>query len=452
MNFTIENAQPQDRDEIIKVLKPWNMHRIPSPEIEEFDFSCLYIAKIRNEIVGVSGYKLLADNTGKTRSLAVYPELQGSGIGKALQEIRLEAMYNAGVEKVITNADRPSIILWYIKHYGYYEIGQRKKLVSHGFDEVDYATVLELDLTQYMKNKQRKENERIKYISVHDPYPLAPYPPLIINVALTGMLPTKTLTPYVPISIDEIVEDAIKVHDAGASIVHLHARNKEGHPTSDAQYYEKIITSIRRERPELICCATTSGRGGQSFEERSEVLHLTGSAKPDMASLTLGSLNFLSGPSINSLEMIQLLALLMKENNIKPELEIFDLGMVNIAKYLERHNMISGKKYFNILLGNMNTAAATIGDLSHIYTSLPENSIWAAAGLGKFQLAMNTISIATGGNVRVGLEDNVYYDAAQKNLATNQELVERVVRISAELERPIASATETRALLGLQYQ
>ena len=124
--------------------------------------------------------------------------------------------------------------------------------------------------------------------------------------------------------------------------------------------------------------ATTSGRGGTSFEKRSEVLHLTGVAKPDMASLTLGSLNFLSGASENSLETVQRLALLMKEKGIKPELEIFDTGMVNVAKYLERHNIIEGTKYFNILLGNLNTASATIKDLAHIYSSLPDDSVWAA--------------------------------------------------------------------------
>ncbi len=449
MDFTIDNASPQDRDEIIKVLKPWNMHRIPSPEADDIDFSCFFVAKINNKIVGVAGYEILTNNEGKTRLTAVYPEFQGSSIGKALQDLRLQVMYDKGVNKVYSYPDRMEAILWYKKNYGYTVVGKRKKRSPHSLPDIDTVTILELDLEKYMQNKPQAEEKKNNYIAMHDPCPLAPYPPLIINVALTGMVPTKTLTSHIPISIDEIVEDAIRVCDAGASIVHLHARGKDGQPVSSARYYEKIISSIKKERPELICCATTSGRGGTSFEERSEVLHLTGAAKPDMASLTLGSLNFLSGTSTNSLETIQRLALLMKEKNIKPEMEIFDAGMVNVAKYLERHDIISGKKYFNILLGNMNTAAATIGDLSHIYTSLPENSVWAAAGLGNFQLPMNTTSIAAGGHVRVGLEDNIYYDASQKELATNKTLVERVVRISNELERPIATLSESRVLLGL---
>lgn len=449
VDFKIENALPQDRDEIINVLMPWNLHHIPSPEADEIEFSCFFVAKVQGKIVGVSGYKLLGDNAGRTRSLAVYPEFQGTGIGKVLQDTRLEAMYSAGVTKVYTDIDRPETILWYKKHYGYKEIGQRKKRSKHGSLDTDFAAILELDLDMYMKNKSKIRHKKSNYINKNDPHPLSPYQPLIINVALTGMVPTKTITRYVPISVDEIVEDAIRVYDAGARIVHLHARNKDGYPISNARYFEQIITSIRKERPKLICCATTSGRGGTSFEERSEVLHLTGSAKPDMASLTLGSLNFLSGASVNSIETIQRLALLMKEKGIKPEMEIFDSGMVNVAKYLERHNIIEGKKYFNILLGNLNTASATINDLAHIYASLPDDSVWATAGLGSFQLPMNIASIVAGGHVRVGLEDNVYFDIEQKTLATNKSLVERIVRITSELERPIATPSQTRSLLEL---
>ena len=138
----------------------------------------------------------------------------------------------------------------------------------------------------------------------------------------------------------------------------------------------------------------------------------------------------------------------MKEKNIKPELEIFDSGMVNLAKYLERHGLVEGTKYFNILLGNLNTAPATMESLSTIYNSLPTNSIWAAAGLGRFQLNMNTAAIISGGHVRVGLEDNLYYDYNQTKLTSNVQLVKRIARLSEELQRPIANSAETRHLLG----
>jgi len=449
MNFTIESAKADDFEQIIEVLKPWNMHHIPSVEMEMIDFDTFFVAIVDNKIVGVSGYKILSKNSGKTTLLAVYPEFQGSGIGKALQEKRLEAMYDTGVKKVITNSDRSDIILWYKKHYGYKEVGRLKKIASFGLDGIDYWTTLEMDLEAYITHKDTKNAKKQQYIYDNDPAPLSPFPPLIINVCLTGMIPTKTSTKHVPISVDEIVEDAIRVYDAGARVVHLHARDASGKPTYEARYYEEMITAIRRERPELVCCVSTSGRDFQQIKQRSEVLFLTGDAKPDMASLTLGSLNFATGPSINSLETIQQLAMIMKEQDIKPELEVFDLGMVNVAKYLERHEIIHGTKYFNILLGNINTAPATIGGLANISNALPDDSLWAAAGLGGFQLPMNTAAIAAGGHVRVGIEDAIYYDYKQTKLATNVDLVKRIVRIAKELQREIASANQTKSILGI---
>lgn len=449
MNFVIESAKPSDFEEILSVLKPWNMHHIPSLEMDMIDFNTFFVAKIDNRIVGVSGYRILSKENGKTTLLAVYPDLQGSGIGKALQEKRLEAMHEVGVKKVTTNADRSNIIVWYKKHYGYYEVGKLKKIASFGLDKIDFWTTLEMDLEAYMSQKESKNAKKMQYIQDNNPPPLSPYPPLIINACLTGMVPTKNTTKCVPVSIDEIVKDAIDVYDAGARIVHLHARDIDGKPASEARYYEDIITAIRKERPDLICCATTSGRNLKSIEQRSEVLHLTGNAKPDMASLTLGSLNFITGPSINSLDTIQGLAMIMKEKGIKPELEIFDAGMISVAKYLERHDIISGMKYFNILLGNINTAPATIGDLAYLYNALPKNSIWAAAGLGGFQLPMNTAAIVAGGHVRVGIEDSIYYDYKQSKFATNVDLVGRIVRIATELQREIATSVQTKKMIGL---
>jgi uncharacterized protein (DUF849 family) len=316
---------------------------------------------------------------------------------------------------------------------------------------VDHWTTIRMDLVRYMREREGWAARREDYLQRYAPHPMSPWPPLIINVCLTGMIPTRASTPHVPLAVDEIVGDAIAVADAGAQMVHLHARDEAtGQPTSDTRYFERILTGIRRERPELVCCVTTSGRNWPEFERRSEVLLLKGAAHPDMASLTLGSLNFLTGPSNNAIHTIERLAMCMRENDIKPELEIFDSGMINLAKYLERHGILSGTKYFNLLLGNLNTAAATIGDLSHLVAALPENSVWAAAGLGAFQLPMNVAAILAGGNVRVGLEDNIHYDAGRSRLATNVELVQRLVRISGEFERPLATCTQVRTRLGLR--
>lgn len=449
MNYTIERAIADDLVHILEVMKPWNMHRVPSVEMGELDLSCFFVAKVDGRIVGAAGYQLLSDTLAKTTLLGVIPELLGTGIGKDLQHRRMQAVYDLGAKRLLTNADRPGIILWYKKHFSYKEVGQLQKQCSFGDTQIDHWTTLECDLEDYFSDYEIKNRYRDQYMQQNDAYPLVDYPPLITNVCLTGMVPKKSLTQFVPISVDEIIEDAKAVYDAGARIVHLHARDADGNPTSDADYYEKIITSLREVCPGLVCCVTTSGRGGSDFERRSEVLHLTGAAKPDMASLTLGSLNFISNSSTNSIETIERLAMLMKEKAIKPELEVFDSGMINLAKYLERNKLIEGKKYFNLLLGNINTAPATIGDLSRLYESLPNNSIWAAAGLGQFQLPMNTAAIIAGGHVRIGLEDSIYYDYQKTQLASNLELIQRITRLADELQRPIASAEYTRDQLGL---
>jgi uncharacterized protein (DUF849 family)/N-acetylglutamate synthase-like GNAT family acetyltransferase len=447
MKFTIRKAIIKDRQAILDIMKVWNMHYIPSVEMEELDLKSFFVAVVDANIVGASGYKILSKNEGKTTLLAIYPEFQGFGIGKALQDKRLKKMYEKGVKTVLTNADHPSTIVWYKKHFHYKEIGNLKKLISFGLRDVDYWTTLELNLDEYFKNKEKRVGKIKNYIEQNDPKPLSSYSPLIINVCLTGMIPTKKSTKYVPISTDEIIEDAVKVYDAGARIVHIHARDEQGVPTSSVKYYEKIIKGIRKHRADLICCVTTSGRNWSDFQARSEILYLNGDAKPDMASLTLGSLNFLSGTSINPIDMVERLAILMRERDIKPELEVFDFGMINLAKYLQRHEILPKHNYFNILLGNLNTAPANIETLASLYNFLPKNSIWAATGLGKFQLPMNVAAIISGGHVRIGIEDSIYYDYAQTKLASNEDLVKRVVRISSELQRKIATSQETRDMI-----
>ena len=453
MQYTIEKARPADLQAILEVMRFFNMHHVPSAEMPALDLDRFFVARLDGRIVGAGGYTMLSPTEGKTTLLGVNPELSGLGIGKALQVARLEAMYELGAQSVLTNADIPDTIAWYKKHFGYREIGRLKKLHSFGLEHVDHWTTIRMDLLHYMRERDAWAARRENYLNRYSPHPLSPWPPLIINVCPTGMIPTRASTPHVPLSVDEIIRDAIAVADAGAQMVHLHARDEEtGQPTSETRYFERILTGIRRERPELICCVTTSGRNWPEFERRSEVLRLKGAAKPDMASLTLGSLNFLTGPSSNAIHTIERLAMCMRENDIKPELEIFDTGMINLAKYLERHGILSGTKYFNLLLGNLNTAAATIGDLSHLVAALPEDSVWAAAGLGSFQLPMNVAAILAGGNVRVGLEDNIHYDAGRTRLATNVELVQRLVRISQEFERPLATCAQVRGMLGLSQQ
>lgn len=273
---------------------------------------------------------------------------------------------------------------------------------------------------------------------------------LIINAAITGIVPTREKTPHVPLSPKRIVADAIKCCKAGASIVHLHAKDENGNSTYKASVYKKIISGIREENKNIIICASTSGRVFNSFENRSQVLLLEGDLKPDMASLTLGSLNFPDQASVNSPKIILKLASMMFEKGIKPELEIFETGMINYAIYLKKKRFLKGAPfYFNLILGSLGTMPARVSDLGHLIKTLPDGCLWAGSGVGRFQLPINILSIIKGGHVRTGLEDNIYFDNERNILATNEQLVKRIVSFSRKIGRDIATPEEARAMLGL---
>ena len=146
VEFVVERAQPEDLDEILRVMQHWNMHRIPSPEMPHLDLDRMFVARVDGRIVGAAGYELLSPARGKTTLMGVAPDFLGTGIGKALQDERLRAMATAGAKTVTTNADRPASIRWYKKHYGYREVGTLKKLHSFGSEEIDSWTTLEMDL------------------------------------------------------------------------------------------------------------------------------------------------------------------------------------------------------------------------------------------------------------------------------------------------------------------
>jgi 3-keto-5-aminohexanoate cleavage enzyme len=274
---------------------------------------------------------------------------------------------------------------------------------------------------------------------------------LIINFTPTGMIPTKEMTPFVPISVNEIIEDVHKAVEIGITMVHLHAREEStGEPTYKADLYAKIISGIRSFSKDLIICVSLSGRTFKKFEERAEPLQLEGDLKPDMGSLTLSSLNFNRIASVNSPKMIQALAMEMKLRGILPELEAFDAGMINYAKYLEKKGLLQPPNYFNLLLGNIACAQADLLHAGIMIRDLPDNSFWSLAGIGSAQLMMNSLSIAAGGGVRVGLEDNIWFDAERTGLATNADLLRRIHFLAQANEREIMSPGELRNLLNLQ--
>jgi 3-keto-5-aminohexanoate cleavage enzyme len=274
---------------------------------------------------------------------------------------------------------------------------------------------------------------------------------LIVNFTPTGMIPTKKMTPYVPVIIQEVIEDVHQVVETGITMVHLHARDLEnGEPTYKAEVYSKIIEGIRRFAPDLVVCVSLSGRTFHEYEKRSEPLKLDGTLKPDMGSLTLSSVNFNRQASINEPEMIQALAAEMKRRGILPELEAFDLGMVNYACYLRDKGFLEPPHYFNLIFGNIACAQANLLHCGMMVKDLPPQSYWSFGGVGDYQLKMNSVAIAMGGGVRVGLEDNIWYDDNRTRLATNGDLIKRVHTLAESNGRQVMKPAELRTLLNLE--
>jgi uncharacterized protein (DUF849 family) len=280
-------------------------------------------------------------------------------------------------------------------------------------------------------------------------HPRTPYPPLIVNAALTGMVAQRERFPDVPLTTDEIVRDAERCFGAGATIVHLHARDEHGRPDWRREAFAELIPEVRSRCPGIVVCVTTSGRAVSDVEQRADVLRLDGEARPDMASLTLGSLNFRTGPSINAIETVEALAASMAEHKISPELEIFDLGMAQFARRLLADGRLAAPLYANLMLGFPNSAPADARSLVALVEALPAGTTWAAAGLGAYQASANALAIAMGGHVRTGLEDNPWLDAAGARPATNAGLVERAVVMASAIDRRVATPAETRSMLGL---
>lgn len=273
--------------------------------------------------------------------------------------------------------------------------------------------------------------------------------PLIINLAPTGLVPTRTQTPHVPLSAEEVAADCARCCAAGASMLHLHARAADGSPSCDRAVFGELVAAVRSKVPDAIIVTTTSGRRAPEVELRASSLTLEGAQKPDMASLTLGSLNFSAEASISSPSAVTRLAAIMQERGIRPELEVFDLGMVNFAKVLIDKGLIEPPFYFNILLGNVASAQASLLHLGTLVADLPPQSIWSVAGIGRHQSVANALGVAVGHGVRTGLEDNLWFDEARTTLATNLQLVQRVAAQAAALGRPLASREEVRQRLGL---
>ncbi len=272
---------------------------------------------------------------------------------------------------------------------------------------------------------------------------------LIINLAPTGMVPTRLDSPHVPLTAAAVAADVRRCADLGAAIVHLHPRDADGVPSQESALFADLIRAVRAAVPEIVVCATTSGRLDPDLAGRAAVLELDGDVRPEMASLTLGSMNFPRQASVNPPATIAELATRMRQLGIVPEWEVFDLGMLDYAAYLRTKGLLADPVYVNLLLGSLGTLQATPFNLALAVERLPPGATWAATGIGRYQFAMNRLAIAMGGHVRVGLEDNLWWDDERTELATNPRLVERLARIARTMGREPATPAMVRVRLGI---
>jgi 3-keto-5-aminohexanoate cleavage enzyme len=267
--------------------------------------------------------------------------------------------------------------------------------------------------------------------------------PLIVTCAVVGAELSKEDYPHLPTTPEEIAESARGAVDAGASIIHLHVRDEEGEPTQRVDVFSEVTEKIR-ERCECIIQYSTGGAVGTPLDQRCAPLKL----KPDMASLSMGTMNF--GPDIfeNSETTIRAISEAIQENGVMPELEIFDYGMMDTVDRFLAKGFIPEKFHVDFVLGVAGGMSGEIKNLVLLTERLRAGQTWTVAGVGKFHLPLSAHGIAMGGHVRVGIEDNVYYRKGEL-AQSNAQLVERVVRIAKELDRTIADVKEARAILGL---
>ena len=266
--------------------------------------------------------------------------------------------------------------------------------------------------------------------------------PLIITVAPVGAELTPEQTPYLAVTPKALGDVAAACREAGASIIHVHCRNDDGTNTHDVGRFKQAYEAIR-SRSDLIVQFSTGGAIGMSPQERASVLQL----RPEMATLTCGTVNFGDDVFENSFPIMRGILERMHEFGVRPELEIFDKGHLTNAKRLEKEGLLTFPQHVDFVLGVPGGLDATVPNLCDLVESLPAGCTWSVAGIGRQQLPMAMAAIAMGGHVRVGLEDNIYYSKGR--LATNDELVARVVRVANELGRPVATPDQAREMLGL---
>lgn len=267
--------------------------------------------------------------------------------------------------------------------------------------------------------------------------------PLIITAAVDGAETMREHNPNVPYTPAEIAQEAVRCREAGASMVHVHGREDDGTPTQARDVFAQILSEIR-DRSDILVQFSTGGAVWMSVEERIEALDL----RPDMATLTTGTVNFGEDVFMNSLPMIRQIAERLGEFDIKPEIEIFDTGMVDTALRLVKEGLIDEPLHFDFVLGVPGGMGGRPENLDFLVEMIPDGSTWSVAGIGRHELRLAYKAVDMGGHVRVGLEDNIFVEKGV--LAEGSwQLVEKVADYAREAGRELATPQAARGLLGL---
>jgi 3-keto-5-aminohexanoate cleavage enzyme len=270
--------------------------------------------------------------------------------------------------------------------------------------------------------------------------------PVVIQSAITGSTPPDPeRNPNLPLTSEAIVEEALAAWRAGAAVVHLHAREADGTPTQDTAAYAQLVEALQDAGCDAIVnlsCGTAGGRAAR--DARLGPLTL----KPEMASFDSGTINFGERIFEGDLPFLRRMAAAFRENEVRPEIECFDTGHIGLAVQLREEGLLSDPLIFQFVLGVPGTGVpADVQTVEHMRRLIPPDALWSVCAIGRAQLPLNAYCILAGGNVRTGLEDNLWFRRGEQ--ATNAMLVERVVRLSRELERDVASPDEARQILGL---
>jgi 3-keto-5-aminohexanoate cleavage enzyme len=273
-----------------------------------------------------------------------------------------------------------------------------------------------------------------------------PMDKLIITAAITGSRISREQTPFIPITPEEITQSAFECWEEGAAIAHIHVRNvKTGIGTQDLKLFRQVIEPLR-EKTDLILCLTTSGIPGLNLPltQRLQVLELT----PELASLDMGSINLGQSVFINSPKFLHIAATQMKEHGVKPELEIFDVGMIRTSLRMQQQGLLDDPLHYQFILGSPYGSPATPKALILMQEMIPKTATWSIVGIGRANLPLSVLALVMGGHIRVGMEDNIYYKKGEL-VKRNAQFVERIVRIAHEYGRDVATPQDARHILHL---